>query len=199
MTDVEDERDLDSEEEESDPTIVPKITYAKKSYQCMNCLTDESTIWRRSPSDFDRKRKVFHKVLCNDCGIYWLKYAQSKFISQEKKSANSNSSSPLIVQNQNLSVVTDEEKKRKRSMDGMKVVAKRLKENVTAPLTFKPSSCKICLHSGPPERLFTCYACGISVHDGKIFKKLLGLLTKRLPTYRLLWCRKGFRTSWLDM
>jgi hypothetical protein len=167
MEEAGDEHDVDSEEEESDPTIVPKITYGKKSYQCMNCLTDESTIWRRSPSDFDRKRKVFYKVLCNDCGIYWLKYAQSKYISSEKKSTNSNSSSPLIVQNQNLTTITDEDKKRKRSTDGMRTMVKRVKENPVVSLNFKPSSCKICLHSGPPERLFTCYACGISVHDGK--------------------------------
>ncbi|CAO3632632.1 unnamed protein product [Mucor hiemalis] len=163
----EDERDLESEEEEADPTIVPKATYAKRAYQCMNCLTDESKIWRRPPSDFDRKRKIFHKVLCNDCGIYWLKYAQSKTISVEKKNANAIATTGLLaLQNLNLNVMSDEERKRKKSTtDGMKLIVKRFKEsNVPAPLSFEPTSCKVCLHSNPPEKLYTCYGCGMSVH-----------------------------------
>lgn len=120
----ENNHEVDSEEE-SDPTIVPKATY-KKSYQCMNCLTDESKIWRRSPSDFDRKRKVFSKVLCDDCGIYWLKYAKTKPIAPEKKSANSTPTLSIMMTG------IEEDRKRKRSTDNIKTVLKKQKENVSS-------------------------------------------------------------------
>lgn len=111
-------------EEESDPTIVPRATYTK-SYQCMNCFTDESKIWRRSPSDFDRKRKVFHKVLCDDCGIYWLKYAKTKPIAPEKKSANSTPTLSIMM------TAVDEDRKRKRSTDIVKAVTKKHRDTVS--------------------------------------------------------------------
>ncbi|KAG0177656.1 putative PHD type zinc finger protein with BAH domain-containing protein [Apophysomyces sp. BC1021] len=77
-----DDMDLDSDSETEiaadDPTIISPSTYAKKTYQCMNCLTMESKFWRRSPSDIDRKRKIFRHVLCDECGIFWLKYGKMK-------------------------------------------------------------------------------------------------------------------------
>lgn len=141
----------------------------------MNCFTEESKIWRRSPSDFDRKRKVFNKVLCNDCGIYWLKYAKTKPVSAERRSANSSSNTtPTMMANallnQNLNIKL-ELMKRKRSDDhgGMKSVAKRSKENnhrSTTPLKFTPSACKVCQQMEPAEQqLYTCYHCGMSVHN----------------------------------
>lgn len=123
---------ITNSEEDSDPTIVPKSTY-KKSYQCMNCLTEESKIWRRSPSDFDRKRKVFNEVLCDDCGIYWLKYAKIKPIVVDKKSTTSSSSNttPTIPSITTLNVVEDD-KKRKRSTDMTKAgSSKRSRDHVS--------------------------------------------------------------------
>lgn len=169
-------------EEESDPTIVPRATYTK-SYQCMNCFTDESKIWRRSPSDFDRKRKVFHKVLCDECGIYWLKYAKTKPIAPEKKSANSTPTLSIMM------TAVDEDRKRKRSTDIVKAVTKKHKDTVSyspfgttcthglnnfffqvrqpSPLHFEPTPCKVCFHTGPSDQLYVCHGCGMSVHDGK--------------------------------
>lgn len=161
----EDEQDQDRDsEEDADPTIVPRATYAKKSYQCMNCFTHNSAIWRRSPSDFDRKRQVFNKVLCNECGIFWLKYAKTKPISSEIRIANMASSS----------MHEDNEKKRKRASEtsGMKSMAKRIKDEKGHPhsrshiLRFDPSPCRICSLSSPDSRLYTCHGCGMSVHSG---------------------------------
>ncbi|KAI7894371.1 BAH domain-containing protein [Mucor mucedo] len=150
-------------EEESDPTIVPRATYTKP-YQCMNCLTDESKIWRRSPSDFDRKRKVFNKVLCDDCGIYWLKYAKTKPIAPEKKNANS---TPTLSIMTTSTAAPEEDRKRKRSTDIIKTVSKKQKENVRqpTPVHFEPTPCKVCQHTGPSDQLYVCHGCGMSVHD----------------------------------
>jgi DNA-directed RNA polymerase subunit RPC12/RpoP len=161
-----DDQDTDRDtEEDADPTIVPRATYAKKSYQCMNCLTHNSVIWRRSPSDFDRKRKVFNKVLCNDCGVFWLKYAKTKPISSETRIANMASTS----------MHDDYEKKRKRTSETptgiMKSISKRIKDekahHQSDILRFEPSPCQICSLSSPDTRLYTCHGCGMSVHNGK--------------------------------
>ncbi|GAA5811821.1 hypothetical protein MFLAVUS_005266 [Mucor flavus] len=155
-------------EEDSDPTIVPKSTY-KKPYQCMNCLTEESKIWRRSPSDFDRKRKVFNEVLCDDCGIYWLKYAKIKPIVIDKKNTASSSSNttPTIPSITTLNVVEDD-KKRKRSTDMTKAgPSKRSRDHlrVTSPLHFEATPCKVCFSTTPSDRLYICHGCGMSVHN----------------------------------
>lgn len=73
MSDSDDDEDDDSKE---DPTIVS----AKGSlgYECMNCGIDESDIWRRAPGDTDKRRKLHRFVLCDDCGMYWLKYGTMK-------------------------------------------------------------------------------------------------------------------------
>lgn len=102
----------------------------------MNCLTNESTIWRRSPSDIDRKRKVFKQVLCNDCGIYWLKYAKTKPISESVKRMNGQShvNGAAGIPNGNGSASTDTSstlQKRKRNESSSKAVVKKLKEEVS--------------------------------------------------------------------
>ena len=163
VEDAEGDKDIISSEEESDPTIIPT---SKRKYECMNCLTEESKIWRRSPSDFDRKRKVFYKVLCNDCGIYWLKYAQSKYISPETRINNN------VLQSQNGNLTDDERKRKRGPMDGiMKQLAKRLKENPVPIIHYDPTPCKICLQLGDSDRLYTCHGCGMSAHNGKFVNK----------------------------
>lgn len=100
----------------------------------MNCLTEESKIWRRSPSDFDRKRKVFNEVLCDDCGIYWLKYAKTKPIVVDKKHPNNNSgNTALAVTNLTTSTTAhtmDHDKKRKRSTEIVKSNSKKSRDHV---------------------------------------------------------------------
>ncbi|KAI9275307.1 hypothetical protein BY458DRAFT_507046 [Sporodiniella umbellata] len=167
---IKNDEDID---EESDPTIIPKHTY-DVSYQCMNCLTSESLIWRRSPADMDRKRKVFTEMLCDHCGVYWLKYAASKPISESVRKENLNNSqqnsrtstaastshtSPIIPE-------LPEPQKRKRTDSGTKTVAKKAKESKPEIfLSFKPKECKVCLQIHQLDNLFTCYDCGMSVHD----------------------------------
>lgn len=69
------ESDAESGVEEPDPTVIRVSPEAMKDFGCANCGTTESRIWRRMPTDIDLKRKVFHQVLCNDCGEIWLKYS----------------------------------------------------------------------------------------------------------------------------
>ncbi|OBZ86246.1 Lid2 complex component snt2 [Choanephora cucurbitarum] len=150
-------------EEESDPTIVPRATYSTKSYQCMNCLTHKSHIWRRSPSDIDRKRQVFNKVLCNDCGVFWLKYAKTKPISPEVRIANISAISAQQTASTG-SVKNEEDKKRKRLSEYPSKTSKKTKEDRLV-LKFEPSACQVCARMGPTDRLYTCYDCGLSVHS----------------------------------
>ncbi|KAK4517574.1 uncharacterized protein ATC70_000914 [Mucor velutinosus] len=82
----EDGEDLESE---NDPTIVPASVCTTKPYQCSNCLTKHSSIWRRSASNFNEKKRAFSNVLCDECGIYWLKHAENKPTSSGTRSANS--------------------------------------------------------------------------------------------------------------
>ncbi|RCH95628.1 putative PHD type zinc finger protein with BAH domain-containing protein [Rhizopus stolonifer] len=128
--------DVESDEE-SDPTIIPKATY-DESYQCMNCQTSDSAIWRRSPSDIDRKRKVFTEVLCDDCGIYWLKYAKTKPISE-------------LVKRENMTNTQQSSR------------ASTVKPGII--LKFQPTECKVCFDCNSEEKIFTCYDCGMSVHN----------------------------------
>lgn len=66
----------ESESEDEDAKEDPTIVSVKGSigYECMNCGTDESDVWRRAPGDTDKRRKLHRYVLCDDCGVYWLKY-----------------------------------------------------------------------------------------------------------------------------
>ncbi|GAN02864.1 conserved hypothetical protein [Mucor ambiguus] len=162
---IEKENEMAAEQgEPTDLTIVPKSTYATRTYQCMNCLTEQSRIWRRSPSDFDRKRKVFSKVLCNDCGVFWLKYAKTKPISPETRIANiALSSANNNNATSNVSLLGGDNK-RKRSESHGSCVKRRFRDGEEY-LEYDPSPCTIChIMSGPPNSLYTCYSCGMSVH-----------------------------------
>lgn len=77
-TELSDSDSDDNEEGKEDPTIVSSKTSI--GHECMNCGTDESLIWRRAPGDTDKRRKMHRYVLCDDCGIYWLKYGTMKQI-----------------------------------------------------------------------------------------------------------------------
>ncbi|KAL9551192.1 hypothetical protein MBANPS3_004368 [Mucor bainieri] len=159
---LEKENEMAAEQAEpSDLTIVPKSTYASANYHCMNCLTEQSRIWRRSPSDFDRKQTVFNKVLCNDCGVFWLKYAKIKPIPPETRINNTNLS--IANSTSNGSLLGD---KRKRSESHGSCIKRRLTDDDGKEhMEFDPSPCAICrITGGPPNSLYTCYACGMSVH-----------------------------------
>ncbi|KAF1804464.1 PHD-zinc-finger like domain-containing protein [Mucor lusitanicus] len=161
---LEKENEMAAEQgEPTDLTIVPRSTYASRTYHCMNCLTEQSRIWRRSPSDFDRKRKVFSKVLCNDCGVFWLKYAKTKPISPETRIANIALSSANNSNNSTSPLGGDNKRKRSDAQGGS--IKKRLKDGHEEYLEFEPSPCSICrIMSGPTNSLYTCYSCGMSVH-----------------------------------
>lgn len=77
-TELSDSDSDDNEEGKEDPTIVS--SKSSIGHECMNCGTDESLIWRRAPGDTDKRRKLHRYVLCDDCGIYWLKYGTMKQI-----------------------------------------------------------------------------------------------------------------------
>ena len=70
--------------EESDPTVIHASTQIVKNFQCINCQSADSKVWRRLPTDLDRKRKQFRQVLCNECGEFWLKYGIMRKTSVER-------------------------------------------------------------------------------------------------------------------
>ncbi|KAI8385051.1 uncharacterized protein BYT42DRAFT_492613, partial [Radiomyces spectabilis] len=168
--------DVDSEEE-SDPTIVPPSTYNKRSYQCANCMVTESPLWRRPPSDTDRKRKVFRTVLCNECGIYWLKYGKMKPVSEAAMAARSKGRQSKTTADEEPvetceasegSTLVRISMKRKKLADApnAKSVSKKLKdEKRNNVLHFASSPCAVCRQETPHEKVFVCYDCGMSVHD----------------------------------
>ncbi|KAF7722357.1 putative PHD type zinc finger protein with BAH domain-containing protein [Apophysomyces ossiformis] len=166
IDDMELESDSESEIATDDPTIISPSTYSKKTYQCMNCLTMESKIWRRSPSDIDRKRKVFRHVLCDECGIFWLKYGKMKPI-PESLAAVRGRGRPGKT-NGEVAITLRTPGKRKRNIDvpGMKSYPKKSKDDKRSTvLLFAPTDCALCGLMEPETRLLTCYDCGLSVHD----------------------------------
>ncbi|KAI8889514.1 BAH-domain-containing protein [Backusella circina FSU 941] len=134
---------------ESDPTVIP--ANGKKQYQCMNCQTNDSFRWRRPPSDTDRKRKQFKQVLCEECGVYWLKYSV-------KRPVGSGGSKPK----RQLEDFEAPSIKRKKSNEGSTkpIPPKRQKESIS----HQPAKCKICSEIEPEDLVYTCQACGMSVH-----------------------------------
>ncbi|KAI8984636.1 hypothetical protein BDF20DRAFT_911713 [Mycotypha africana] len=170
----------EAEDEDLDPTIIPKTAVPpRKPYQCMNCLNTESRVWRRSPSDIDRRQKVFTKVLCDDCGVYWLKYAKIKPISPQTRIAHINTAHARQSSPSNSSIASQsprsessdivDNKKRKRPLEsGSKHMIKKIKDERRqrqVVIHFPPSPCKICSSTTPDDRLYTCHSCGMSVHN----------------------------------
>ncbi|KAL9540227.1 hypothetical protein MBANPS3_009807 [Mucor bainieri] len=172
-----------NEKEQADPfdlTIVPKSTYASANYHCINCRTEQSSIWRRSPSDFIKKQPAFDKVLCNDCGVFWLKYAKMKPVLPKTRIANSirstasssssSSSRTSSSTSSSTSSVSRLGDKRKSSESHASSVKRRLtndnnNNSSNEHMKLNPSPCVICNStSGPPSNLYTCCACGMSVH-----------------------------------
>ncbi|KAI7864258.1 hypothetical protein BDF14DRAFT_1835918 [Spinellus fusiger] len=99
--------DSDSDSEETDLTVVPTSTYTHNAYRCLNCHTTCSPLWRRPPSDTDRRRKEFSAVLCDACGVYWLKYGKNKPVSSEYLAANHRGRGrPLKIQPEKLAETT---------------------------------------------------------------------------------------------
>ncbi|CDH50301.1 lid2 complex component snt2 [Lichtheimia corymbifera JMRC:FSU:9682] len=150
------ESDAESGVEEPDPTVIRVSPEAMKDFGCANCGTTESRIWRRMPTDIDLKRKVFHQVLCNDCGEIWLKY------SIMPKTTNEGGQRGRF-----RSPKAGGGMKRKRLLEDGTSKSRKVgdKDARNMVLAFTPSSCAVCKQMGPDNRLLTCYGCGISVHD----------------------------------
>jgi hypothetical protein len=149
--------------EESDPSVIPLS--GKKRYQCMNCQTEDSIRWRRSPSDTDRKRKQFKHVLCEECGVYWLKYSIKRPINNQKiKRQLENPETPMI--------------KRKKSNEGAPRPILPKKQRDDTP--HLPSKCKICMEIEPEDYIYTCQDCGMSVHNGKVLILVLPIKKKKI-------------------
>ncbi|KAG2217283.1 hypothetical protein INT45_005385 [Circinella minor] len=157
------ESEMDSGEE-SDPTVIHASTQIVKNFQCANCQSPDSKIWRRLPTDLDRKRKQFRQVLCNECGEFWLKYGIMRKTSVERTLQRGKPRG--LKANGDAGANTKGGSKRKRGNDGStKSGSKKLKDDKRiVPILFDPSPCAICDDMEPRERLLTCHGCGISVH-----------------------------------
>ncbi|KAI8083168.1 uncharacterized protein BX664DRAFT_267716, partial [Halteromyces radiatus] len=151
----------------ADPTVVPSTAISKnnKPFQCLNCNTTHSTFWRRVPGDTDRKRKIFDVVLCNDCGIHWLKYGKRRpVVTESIAQSNGNTSNsrgrgrPNKVISSNL--------KRKRSENENDTIGKKVKEDRSLVERQPISSvCQVCHSMDQPKRLISCSDCHLVVHD----------------------------------
>ncbi|KAL0095044.1 hypothetical protein F4703DRAFT_1821960 [Phycomyces blakesleeanus] len=178
---------LDSEddsEEETDLTVVPISSYEHANYRCTNCHTTESSIWRRPPSDTDRRRKEFKFVVCDLCGVYWLKYGKNMPITPECLAANNRgrgrplkapfevpktekrkqqSEEPIVTSASNADLVaavtkTEHIPIRKR--------IKLIKDRINASRqSHAPKPCSLCSHLEPKNKLLVCADCSMSVHN----------------------------------
>ncbi|KAL7309533.1 putative PHD type zinc finger protein with BAH domain-containing protein [Mucor circinelloides] len=156
-----------SHQDAEDITIVAESLYSSKPYQCMNCSTTLSEVWRRSLYSLGKKGKVLSKVLCNDCGVYWLKNAKARPLSPKTRSAKvSTSSGYKTAASASVSSSSSIGSKRKEADSPVQIPKKRLKSSQkhAKPTT---SPCNIC-HSmtGPANSLYMCTSCGMSVHSG---------------------------------
>ncbi|KAG2183834.1 hypothetical protein INT44_008845 [Umbelopsis vinacea] len=160
-TELSDSDSDDNEEGKEDPTIVSSKTSI--GHECMNCGTDESLIWRRAPGDTDKRRKMHRYVLCDDCGIYWLKYGTMKQIMD----------SPVVRRGRGRPAnfvdpaATKTLGKRKRMMEtpSSRKTWGDGRKRVRTPTPPPPSACSVCNIMPPDDKLLTCKECGISVHS----------------------------------
>ncbi|KAI8993235.1 BAH domain-containing protein [Pilobolus umbonatus] len=154
MPDVPIEEDQSSEVEDPNIVILPS-----NAYQCAHCHIKESDIWRRHPSDIDPKKKILEKVLCDSCGTYWLKYAKLPPTSYKNKAID-NYSHKSSQQEEHTKI------SRKRSSDTTLVRAsKKYKDNKNEVPLIQDYSCKVCVHTEPKNRLYSCTKCGLVVHN----------------------------------
>ncbi|KAI8136699.1 hypothetical protein BJV82DRAFT_647095 [Fennellomyces sp. T-0311] len=153
---IDSESEVDSGEE-SDPTVIHASSHMRKSFQCANCQNTDSVIWRRLPTDIDRKRKYFRQVLCNECGEFWLKYGIMRKTSVER----------ILQRGKTRGLKPNGDAKRRRPNDvaAAKIGFRKLKEDKrVVAVTYEPQPCAVCSNMEPFERLLTCHGCGMSVH-----------------------------------
>jgi predicted RNA-binding Zn-ribbon protein involved in translation (DUF1610 family) len=202
----------DSESEDEDAKEDPTIVSVKGSigYECMNCGTDESDIWRRAPGDTDKRRKLHRYVFCDECGMYWLKYGTMKQVSDsltgrrgrgrpasaaldrkcysvtEALSSMSNS----LLTSYNLAAASKTLGKRKRLMEASsrRKIWGDGRKRVKTPTPPPPSDCAVCGQMPPNDKLLTCKDCALSVHSGKFSHCHIRCETiLNLCVIRLLW------------
>ncbi|ORX47405.1 BAH-domain-containing protein [Hesseltinella vesiculosa] len=143
---VETEDDVDV-----DPNVIP--TSAHFTPFCANCRATQSTQWRRCPGDLNRKRVVFDKVLCQDCGIYWLKYGLMRSVTC---SAPSTSPQP----SRSGSPVKSDPSNGKRALpepdQALETKRPKKEENMM---------CAVCFGMLYARRFISCQSCYMDVHD----------------------------------
>ncbi|KAI9488569.1 hypothetical protein BDB00DRAFT_772160 [Zychaea mexicana] len=152
--------------EESDPTVIHASSHMVKTFHCANCQSPDSTIWRRLPTDVDRKRKHFRQVLCNDCGEFWLKYGIMRKTSVER-TVQRGKGRGLKTNGGDAAANSKGGAKRKRTNDGgaTKFGVRKLKDDKrVVSVSYEPTPCAVCSEMEPQERLLTCHGCGMSVH-----------------------------------
>src|SRR4051794_28576010 len=162
MADDSEDSDDGEDEEDADPTVVPLKGAPPEGYQCMNCGTMDSTVWRRSPGDTERRRRKFQKVLCDRCGVHWLKYGVMRTVSEaelKRRGRRSRTEGTLREDGKNAA-------KRKRmfndphSKSAKKSRDSKDKSRERSPSPFPPTPCTVCLYMEPPESLLVCRDCG---------------------------------------
>ncbi|KAL1923433.1 uncharacterized protein VTP21DRAFT_8413 [Calcarisporiella thermophila] len=138
---------IDSGSESEDPTVAP--SHWGSAHQCANCLTTTSTIWRRAPPDTIRKTASRRKpVLCDVCGMYWLKHGEPRPVELESSKGKKNEGRGGYRRRKEND--TPNRKKEKRSH---------------SPSPPPPSPCSVCgILEAKSNPLLTCHDCGLSVH-----------------------------------
>ncbi|GAB5590639.1 putative PHD type zinc finger protein with BAH domain-containing protein [Umbelopsis nana] len=161
-TELSDSESDEEDESKEDPTIVS----AKGSvgYECMNCGIDESDVWRRAPGDTDKRRKLHRYVLCDDCGVHWLKYGIMKPVNDTMGGRRGRGRPAANFVD---AAATKTLGKRKRLMEAS--TRRKMwgdgRKRVRTPTPPPPSHCSVCNIMSPEAKLLTCKDCGLSVHS----------------------------------
>ncbi|KAI9319266.1 hypothetical protein BX666DRAFT_1443656 [Dichotomocladium elegans] len=158
--------------EEIDLTVVRPDIHSIQVCHCANCLVPNSPVWRRMPTDVDRKRKHFQQVLCNLCGEFWLKYGVMRKVDDKANGLSKGTSSmidlstpnkPMFADGQQLASTAtmsgkNSEVKRKKALDLVSVKKRKV------GLRPEHTRCAVCANLEPTDLLMTCFECHMSVH-----------------------------------
>ncbi|CAO3610805.1 unnamed protein product [Cunninghamella echinulata] len=169
INDNDDDDDDEEEEEEEDtelidPTVIPEASLPKDHpLHCLNCSINQSDIWRRAPGDTHRNKKIVVNVLCNDCGIHWLKYGKKRPVPDVNQNTNAKGSRGRSTRTGS----SPNEMKRKRmgsEENTSNGVNKRMRDDTKLQIT-PLSPCHICLSMNHTKNLVACSDCNMVVHE----------------------------------
>ncbi|KAG2175457.1 hypothetical protein INT43_001104 [Umbelopsis isabellina] len=156
------ESESEDEDSKEDPTIVS--VKGSIGYECMNCGTDESDVWRRAPGDTDKRRKLHRFVLCDKCGVYWLKYGTMRQVSDSLASRRGRGRPANAALDPAASKTLGKRKRLMEASSRRKIWGDGRKR-VKTPTPPPPSDCAVCGQMPPDDKLLTCKECGLSVHS----------------------------------